>query len=107
MNNRINYQTGVFKTVATYQTTTSTQESINSLCNAIRRCNYKIIQQTPNMVKFKTPVTFTDWGFKLIAVFNQNGRGSSVQIEGKYVLPIYFDIFGGCKKKISKLEPFL
>ena len=49
MINQINYQSGVSKTVATYQTQSSPQEAINSLHNAILRCKYKIKQQAPTM----------------------------------------------------------
>lgn len=108
MINQINYQSGVSKTVATYQTQSSPQEAINSLHNAILRCKYKITQQTPTMIKFKTPMSFTSgWGFNVTAIINQNEAGTSVRIEGKSVVPLTLDIYGACKKQISKLEQFL
>lgn len=104
---QINYQTGVFKTIASYQTPKNMQQACNDLCNAIVRSNYKIIQQNHNTVIFKTPMSLTDWGFKMTAYLNQCGAGTVVRIEGKSVIPISFDILGVCKKKIEVLTPYV
>ena len=103
----MNYQTGVFKTVATYQSRSSLPETINALCNAIATCKYKLIQQTPNMVKFQTPVTFWDWGFNMTAILNQTEGGTFVRIEGKPVVPFSPDILRVCKKKITTIAKYL
>ena len=105
MINQINYQSGVSKTVATYQTQSSPQEAINSLHNAILKCKYKIKQQAPTMIKFKTPMTLFDYGFNMTATLSQNERGTIVRIEGKPVYPL--DIFKVCKKRIEALAAFL
>lgn len=108
---QINYQTGVLKTTASYLTPRALPEASNMLRNAILKCNYKIIQQTPNMIKFKTPMSFTEWGFTMTATLNQNGGGTFVKIEGKSSCPkylfLYLDVRGFCKKKISAMETYL
>ena len=103
----INYQPGVFKTDAIYQTPQAGQDAYNTLCNAITRCKYKILQKTPQSITFKTPVTFTDWGFKMKVSLNQHATGTTVKIEGKSVYPIFLDCFGICKKRIAALETYL
>ena len=59
------------------------------------------------MMRFKTPMTLTYFGYKMTATFIQNGRGTLVRIEGKYVSPISIDVMGVCKKKIEALVAYL
>lgn len=103
----VNYQPGIFKTEATYQTSQAGQDAYNTLYNAIIRCKYKILQKTPQSITFKTPFTFIDYGFRIKASLNHFATGTVVKLEGKSTFPLYLDVYKACKKRIAALETYL